>query len=318
MPNLLDTIYSAHDINYFTKLDLIKAYHQIPIDEDSREYTAFSTTHNQYQFKRLSFGLRNSGIQFQKNMQEILAEFGLNKVIVYIDDILILGKDFEEHLELVRKVLTTLAMHGIKVKVSKCEFFKQKVTFLGHEISKDGIQKSPEFIEKVKNYPKPTNKTQLRQFLGIAGFQRKFIHQFSDIAKPLTNHTGPPKRQKITWTEEMNHAFETLKSKLAEETRLSFPDYTEGAEMLELFVDASSIGAGACLTQKQNGENKTIAYSSIAFSTTEQHYSTIDRELLALKWGIKTFRSFLFGIKFILYTDHKPLLYLQNMSRENS
>ena len=131
MPNLSDAIYSAHNVQYFTKLDLIKGYYQVPIHQDSREFTSFSTHQQQYQFKRLSFGLRNSGLQFQKNMQEILSEFRNKRIIVYLDDILIMSESFEEHMQLVEKVLGTLMTNGIKIKVNKCEFFKQQVTFLG-------------------------------------------------------------------------------------------------------------------------------------------------------------------------------------------
>ena len=317
MPNLSDAIYSAHNVKYFTKLDLIKGYYQVPIDSDSREFTSFSTRQQQYQFKRLSFGLRNSGLQFQKNMQEILSEFKNRRVIVYLDDILILSESFEEHVSLVEKVLRTLMVNGIKIKVDKCEFFKQEVTFLGHIISKSGIKKSPEFINKIVNYPKPSNVTELRQFLGLANFQRKFIDKFSVIARPLTCLTGGPKRKQLIWTPEMEDSFKTIREKLAEDLSLAFPDYREGAEPLELYVDASGVGAGACLIQKQEGEYRPIAYSSTAFTETEQKYSTIERELLALRWGVKNFRSFLFGIKFIIHTDHKPLLYLHNMSRDN-
>jgi transposase InsO family protein len=318
MPNLSESIYSAYNTNYFTKLDLIKGYYQVPLEEESRKFTAFSTPHNHYQFKRLSFGLKNSGIAFQKNMQQILSEYTFNNVLVYIDDILIMSEKFEEHVTLVRNILNTLKNSGIKIKVGKCEFFKSEVTFLGHLIGKDGIKKSPEFIQKIKEYPKPTTVTELRQFLGLANFQRKFVEQCSAIGKPLSELTGGPKKKVLTWTNEMTEAYNVLKTKLIEDVVLSFPDYTPNAEKLQLFVDASGIGAGGCLVQKQGGEYKTIGYSSMTFSDAETRYSTIERELVAIRWGVKAFRPFLFGVSFTLYTDHKPLIYLQNMARENS
>ena len=130
--------------------------------------------------------------------------------------------------------------------------------------------------------------------------------------------TAGPKRKKIVWSQEMNAAYEQLKDRLIEDVTLAFPDYSKHASKLEVFVDASSKGAGACLVQKQGNQYRTIAYASTTFSDTETRYSTIDRELLAIRWGVKIFRSFLFGVPFILYTDHKPLIYLHNMSRENS
>ena len=149
-------------------------------------------------------------------------------------------------------------------------------------------------------------------------FQRKFVDQCSVIARPLTELTGGPKNRKLVWTKEMEGAFEGLKERITREVTLSYPDYREESEMLELFVDASGVGAGGCLVQKQGEEYKTIAYSSMTFTPAQCNYSTIERELLAIRWGIETFRSFLFGVKFILYSDHKPLLFLHNMSAEKS
>ena len=318
MPNLSELVYRAGNIQYFTKLDLTKGYYHIALDDNSKQYTAFSTPHNHYQFKTLSFGLKNSGIAFQRCMQQILSEFGFENVLVYIDDILIMSNTFEEHLNLVKKVLTTLANNGIKVKLSKCEFFKKEVNFLGHVLNNKGIRKDPEFVKKIIDYPKPTNITELRQFLGLANFQRKFVKNCSTIAKPLTELTGGPKKKILSWTESMNNAFEQLKSKLAEEITLTFPNYSPDAEKLQLFVDASGVGAGACLSQYQDNQHKVIAYSSMTFTDTQRRYSTIERELLAIRWGVKSFRSFLFGVTFELYTDHKPLLYLHNMQQENS
>lgn len=242
MPNLSDSIYSAHNTKFFTKLDLIKGYYQVPLDEESKQFTAFITPHGHFQFNTLSFGLKNSGIAFQKMMQQVLEDFCFKNVIVYIDDILIMSKTFEEHMDIVRKVLLTLQNNGIKVNVKKCDFFQPEVTFLGHLIGTEGIKKSPEFIEKIRDYPKPATITELRQFLGLANFQRKFVDNCSVIAKPLTELTGGPKKKVLTWTEEMEMAFETMKNRLTEEVTLSFPDYSNGAAKLELYVDASGIG----------------------------------------------------------------------------
>jgi len=318
MPNLCDSVYAAHGMQYFTLVDLVKGYYQIELDEDSRKYTAFSTSHDHYQFKRVSFGLKNSGIAFQRSMQQILSDFPNKNVIVYIDDILVMTKTFDEHLILVRKILTTLKNNGIKIKTAKCEFFQSEVTFLGHVISNGGLRKSPEYVDKVLNYPKPTNVTELRQFLGLVNFQGKFIQNLSTMSKPLNECTGGPKRKRLEWTAEMNEAFQNLKSELADDVVLSFPDYSSNADKLEMFVDASGVGTGGCLRQKQDGIYRTIAYASMTFSLAQSRYSTIERELVAIRWGVKVFRPFIFGVPFVVYTDHKPLLYLHNMSHENS
>ena len=318
MPNLNNCIYKGHNVRYFTKIDLVRGYYQVPLDKKSRPFTAFSTQVNHYQFKRLSFGLKNSGIAFQKMMQQILSQFMSNNIIIYIDDVLILSETFDEHLILLEKVLTTLGKFGIKIKLKKCEFATDTVEFLGHIIDSSGIRKSPEFVEKVNNFPRPTTITQMRQFLGLINFQRKFIQNCSTLTKPLSEIVGGPKRKLIEWTEEQNEAFERLKEEIRKEITLSYPDYRREAEPLELYVDASGTGAGACLLQLQNGQYKTIGYASMSFSSTQRNYSTIDRELTAIRWGVQAYKGFLYGVKFLLFTDHRPLIYLQNMAVHNS
>ena len=221
---------------------------------------------------------------------------------MYIDDIIIMTKTFEGHFKLVEKVLSALMRHGIKIKVNKCEFFQNKVTFLGDVIGTEGNEKSPEYIEKIKNFPKPANVTQLRQFFGLVNFQRKCIQNYSIIAKPLTELTGGPKKKKIEWTSEMDIAYKKLKEMLIDEVLLGFHDYSENSSEIELYVDASGTGAGACLIQLQEGVYKTIGYASTTFTSAQRRYSTIERELVALRWGVKAFRAFLYGIKFIIFT----------------
>jgi len=318
MPNLSDSVYAAHNMKYFTTIDVVKGYYQVELDEESKPYTAFSTPHEHYQFNRVSFGLKNSGIAFQKGMQQLLSGFNYRNVIVYIDDILVMTESFEEHIKLLQKLLYTLARNGVKVKTAKCKFFMEEVAFLGHVIGVEGMRKAPEYMEKIRNYPKPATVTELRQFLGLVNFQCKFIENCSSIAKPLSVLTGGPKRKRIEWTEDMELAFDTLRSKLLQDVTLSFPDYSKDAAMMELFVDASGVGAGGCLVQKQNGVYRTIAYASITFSSAQVRYSTIERELAAIRWGVKSFRPFIFGVPFILYTDHKPLVYLHRMACDNS
>ena len=318
MPNLNHCIYRANNACYFTKLDLVRGYYQVEIDEESRQYTAFSTTKNHFQFKRLAFGLKNSGIAFQRIMQHILLPLASNNLVIYIDDILIMNDSFEDHIVLVRKVLATLAKYDIKIKVEKCEFFQEEVSFLGHVLTKEGIQKAPEYFEKIKNFPRPLTITDLRRFLGLVNFQRKFIPHCSEIAKPLTEITGKPKRAKIEWTDLRLKAFNDLKAMVAKEITLTYPDYNDEAAELELFVDASNTGAGACLMQEQKGHYKPIGYASMTFSPTQMKYSTIDRELTAIRWGVKTFQPFVFGVKFVILTDHRPLTFMNNMAPHNA
>ena len=225
---------------------------------------------------------------------------------------------FEEHISLLKKVLTTLLNSGIKIKASKCEFFCQEVKFLGHVIGVDGIKKSPDYMMKIQNYPRSTNTTELRQFLGLVNFHCKFIPNCSVIAKPLSCLTGAPKRKKLEWSTEMNNAYDRLKCELLQDVILSFLDYSKTANKLEMFVDASGTGVGGCLVQQQGDNYRTIAYSSMMFNAAQARYSTIERELCAICWGVRAFHPFIFGVPFVIHTDHKPLLYLQNMANENS
>ena len=207
---------------------------------------------------------------------------------------------------------------SIKLKINKCEFFRSKVNFLGHVINCDGIRKSPEYVEKVKHITRPVTVSQLRKILGLINFQSKFISQCSELSKPLSEITGGPKRKAIKWTPEQCQAFEMLKDKVCRDALLAYPDYGSSAEKLELYVDASGTGAGATLMQKQGSKQRTIAYASMNFYTTQMSYSATECKLVALRWGIQTMRSFVFGVPFLLFTDHKPLIFSDSMSVHNS
>ena len=314
IPNLTDSIFGLHGTKFFTRLDLVRGYYQIPLEESSRPYTAFSTSKNHWQFKRLSFGFKNAPAVFQREIQAVLSGFPSNKVIMFIDDILIMSDTFEEHVSLVQKVLLTLQRYGIKIKPIKCEWFKSEVEYLGHNVSKSGIKKTSAYIDKVKSYPRPKTVGELREFLGLVNFQRKYIPNCSLIQKPLSKLTGNHRRSKVlNWTTEMNDSFEKLKCDMEKDIELSYPDYREGASELELWVDASGQGAGAYLSQQQEGGKRVIGFASMTFNGAQLNYSTLERELTALRWGIKTFRPFLYGVKFLVYTDHQPLVYLHNM-----
>lgn len=321
MANLADSVFGLHGVKYFTCLDLVRGYYQLPLHEDSKKFTAFSTAYGHWQFKRLSFGLKNAPAVFQREMQRILKEFPKCKVIVYIDDILILGNSFEEHMRLVDRVLALFRKYGLKIKLAKCSWAQTEVKFLGHMVGRSGLKKHPDYIQKIKDFKPPTTVYELRKFLGFVNFQRKFIPKCSVIAKPLSCLTGGRKSQgkkKIPWTEEMNDAFEKLKEVLQQEIMLAYPDYSPNAKPLELYVDASGEGAGACLCQEQAGNRVIIAFDSMTFLDCETRYSTIERELAALRWGVKTFRPFLYGQFFYIYSDHRPLMYLQDMKMVDS
>ena len=318
IPSVNDLVFGLHGMKYFTTLDLVKGYYQVKLHPDCQEYTAFSTSKHHYQFKRLSFGLKNAPGAFQREIQEVLRDFDRKQVLIYIDDILIMSRDFDEHVDLVEKVLNTLIGYNIRVKMQKCCWFAEEVKFLGHMVSQRGLKKCDSYMSLVRNFEKPTTVKELRSFLGLVNFQRKFIPGGAVMAKPLTIHTGKKDKVKLEWTDEMNKAFQDLKEAICAHVELSYPDYSADAEKLQLSTDASGFGAGACLTQVQNGETRVIAYASMCFSVAQRNYSTIERELAAIRWAVHTFRSFLYGVPFILYTDHRPLVYMHTMSQQKS
>jgi hypothetical protein len=313
VPTLADSVFGLYGTEFFTRLDLVRGYYQIPVDEKSRPYTAFSTPRNHWQFKRLSFGLRNAPSAFQREIQAVLSTFPSSKVIAYIDDILIMGTTFAEHLSLVSKVLHTLRSYNIKIKPAKCDWFKTEVEFLGHLVSRSGIKKTPSYVKKISEYPKPKTVGELREFLGFINFQRKFLPHCSEIQKPLSCLTGGRKSKVLEWTPEMLNAFAHLKREMEHDLELAYPDYREESAKLELWVDASAKGSGAYLAQMQGDSHRIIGFASMTFTPTQLNYSTLERELTALRWGVKTFRPFLYGVPFTLYTDHQPLVHLHNM-----
>ena len=318
LPNLIDAVYSLRGNKYFTTIDLVRGYYQVEIDENSRELTAFSTPHSHYQFKKLPFGLKNAPSAFQREINAILQDFPWSKVVTYIDDILIMEESLDKHLMLIEKVLKTLLKFGIKVKPEKCEWVKESVEFLGHIIGQDGVRKSPKYMQDVENVPHPETVEQLQGFLGLIGFQRKFIPNCSTLQKPLSILTSLKKKSRIEWNAERLKAFDDLKQAIRQDTELAYPDYSHGAASLELSVDASAVGAGACLAQTQKGSLRPIGFASMTFTPAQRAYATIERELAALQWGVKYFRAFLYGVQFVINTDHRPLVYLHNMKMVDS
>ena len=317
IPNISDLVFGLHGMQYFSSLDLMKGYYQVKLHPDSTECTAFSTAQNHYEFLRLPFGLKNAPGAFQREMQVVLKSFDRNQVMVYIDDILIMAPTFEEHLVLVDRVLQTLVEHDIKVNAKKCSFFQSEVQFLGHVVGRTGLRKADKFMSAVQEFPKPKTVSDLRSFLGLVNFQRKFIRDCAVIAKPLTRLLGGPDKKCLSWTEEMDKSFQLLRDAIAAPVELAYPDY-DSSHRIQLATDASGYGAGAYLSQVQDGEERVIAYASMSFSSAQCQYSTIERELAAIRWAVHNFRGFLYCVPFVLFTDHKPLVYMNNMSNQNA
>lgn len=314
LPNLTDLIYSLHGVKYFSSIDLVRGYYQVLMDESSIEKTAFSTPRSHLEFTRLPFGVCNGPATFQRGMAIALAGIPSSRALVYLDDILVMGQNFEDHLISLEMVLSALKEHGFKLKPKKTSLALPEVQFLGHLVSSSGIKPLPKNLSGIQEFPVPNTVRQVRQFLGMVNFYRRHIPRCAEISKPLSEITG---QKKLTWTNHCQEAFDQLKSALQSPILLTYPNFSDSDSPLELRVDASDLGAGAVLSQTQESVNRPIAFVSCTFNPAQKRYSTTEKELAALRWAVKSLRVFLHGAKFILYTDHRPLIYLHNMKLES-
>ncbi|KAD4385611.1 hypothetical protein E3N88_25780 [Mikania micrantha] len=308
LPRIDDLFDQLQGSRQFSKIDLRSGYHQLRIHEDDIPKTAFRTRYGHYEFLVMPFGLTNAPAVFMDLMNRVCKPYLDKFVIVFIDDILIYSQNEEDHKQHLKLVLQLLAKEKLYAKFSKCEFWLKEVHFLGHVVNYKGIQVDSSKIEAVKKWEAPTTPTEIRQFLGLAGYYRRFIENFSKIAKPLTMLTQ--KEQKYNWGREQEEAFQLLKHKLCQAPILSLPD---GTDNFVVYCDASHQGLGCVLMQK----DKVIAYASRQLKVHEKNYTTHDLELGAVIFALKIWRHYLYGIKCIIYTDHKSLQHILDQKMLN-
>jgi hypothetical protein len=292
----------------FSKIDLRSGYHQIKIRASDVPKTAFSTRYGLYEFLVMSFGFTNAPAYFMYFMNSVFINELDKFVVVFIGDILIYSKSEAEHVKHLRIVLQRLRDHKLYAKFSKCEFWLDSVKFLGHTIFQDGISVDPSKVEEVMDWKPPKSVHQIRSFLGLAGYYRWFIPDFSRIAKPMTELLK--KDVKFVWSEECDKAFHTLREHLTSAPVLTQPDMSKP---FEVFCDASGTGLGCVLMQ----ENRVIAYASWALRPHEKNYPTHDLELAAVVHALKLWLHYLMGNHCNIYTDHKSLKYIFSQSDLN-
>ena len=304
---LLDRVSGAC---YISTLDLAKGYYQIPVKPEDQEKTAFVTSIGKYEFLKMPFGLKGAPSTFQRTMDDLLRPHKLFSS-AYIDDIVIYSPTWNDHLSHLRAVLTTLRMSGLTVKLRKCSFAKAEVKFLGHVVGKGRTKPEEAKVKAIKSFSTPFTKKNLRSFLGLVGYYRKFIKDFSTIAAPLTNLTKKNVPNKLPWTKDHQNSFETLQDALTAESTLITPDPTKE---FTLQTDASTIGVGAVLSQKDSqGILRPVAYYSRKLLEREAKYSITELECLAIVNATKHFAVYLLGNKFTIETDHAALKYLTSM-----
>jgi hypothetical protein len=302
---LFDQLASA---KVFSKIDLRSGYHQIKIRASDVPKTTFSTRYGLYEFLVMSFGLTNAPAYFMYLMNSIFMNELDKFVVVFIDDIVIYSKNEDEHVKHLRIVLQRLRDHKLYAEFSKCEFWLDSVKFLGHTISQDGISMDPSKVQEVMDW-KPTKSVhQIRSFLGLAGYYRRFIPDFPRMAKPMTELLK--KGVKFVWSEECDKAFHTLREHLTSAPVLTQPDMSK---LFEVFCDASGTGLGCVLMQ----ENRVVAYASRALRPHEKNYPTHDLELAAVMHALKLWQHYLMGNRCNIYTDHQSLKYIFTQSDPN-
>ena len=307
LPHIGDTLDALSGSRWFSCLDMSAGFNQVEMDEGSKEYTAFNTHKGLFQYKVLPFGLCNSPPTFQRLMELVLGGLLFERCLVYIDDVVVIGKTEEEALENLRMVLIKFKEANLKLKPSKCFLFQEECTFLGHTVNADGTTCEKKKVEAVQNWPEPSNVKEVRSFLGTCSYYRKYIPHFAEIAVPLTNLTR--KAVKFEWSAACQEAFESLKKLLTTAPILSYPS-NKGQFILD--TDASGFAIGAVLSQMQNGEEKVLAYASATLPRARQNYCTTYRELYAVVKFVKYFTHYLWGRHFLVRTDHGSLRWLQN------
>jgi transposase InsO family protein len=320
LPRIEEILDALGGNTYFTVLDMKSGYHQVELEEDHKQRTAFTVGPlGFFEYNRMPFGLVNAPATYQRLMEECLGDLHTTICFIYLDDLIIFSKTYEEHIERLEMIFQRLEKHNLKLSPKKCSFFQRRVKYVGHIVSENGVEADPEKIDKVVNWPTPTTPEEVRKFLGFAGYYRKYVKDFAKITKPLSELMPAPTRTKAgrrkqqvpvewKWGDEQDKAFTKIKELLSSPPILGYADYSTP---FELHTDASQQGLGAVLYQKQDGKLRVISFASRGVSKTERNYSAHKLEFLALKWAIsEKFHDYLYGNKFVVLTDNNPLTYI--------
>ena len=309
LPRIDDALDALNGTKFFSSMDLMSGFWQVEMESESREHTAFVTYGGLYEFLVLPFGLTGAPSTYQRLMECVLRNLTYKICLIYLDDILVYSKTFEDHLSHLRQVFDRLHHANLKLKPSKCKFACPKVKYLGHVVSPEGIAPDDDKIAAVRDFPRPHSVKTVRSFLGLANYYRRFIKDFAKIVSPLNQLLRND--HKFLWTDAYEQAFKALKEALISAPILAFPDFKE---TFHLYTDVSNEGVGVTLGQLQNGREVAIAYAGRDFNSAEKNYSTTEREALAVIFGINNFEPYLYGRKFVLHTDHHSLKWLMSIS----
>ncbi len=308
LPRVDDLLDSLHNSKIFSTLDLRSGYWQVSVAPEDQEKTAFVTPDGLWEFLRLPFGVSRGPATFQRAIEIVLSGLTYDTCLCYFDDIIIPSNSIQQQCERLNAVLSRFRQHNLRVKASKCQFGAAKVLFLGHIVSGQGVHTDPKKIQAVSDLKEPINVEQVRSFLGLAGYYRRFIPNFAAVSAPLVHLTK--KSCKFVWSDKQQHAFSLLKKLLCSAPILQYPRLDQP---FTLQTDASDAGLGAVLTQHDiKGDEHVISYASRSLSDREKAYSATEKEALAAVFATDHFRPYLLGQKFTLVTDHSALQWLHS------
>ncbi|GJP48756.1 hypothetical protein CLOM_g8031 [Closterium sp. NIES-68] len=305
LPRIEDLFDRLQGAQWFSALDLAQGYHQLRITDEDVPKTAFRTPFGHFQWRVLSFGLTNAPASFQRAMNDVFREALGEFVLVYLDDILVYSKTEAEHTQHLKWVLGKLREHKYFARLWKCHFYKRELEYLGHIVGNNGLKVDPKKVTAVQEWPVPQDVGQVRSFLGLANYFRRFLENYSTIVAPLTALTR--KGWAWEWTSECQQAFEEVKRRLTSAPVLVLPD---PGKPYEVVTDASTVGIGAVLLQ----EGRPVAFESRKLSPAEQRYTTTEQELLAVVHALRTWRCYLEGVDFVVTTDHCPNTYFSTQT----
>jgi hypothetical protein len=312
-PNITDILDQLGKATYFSTLDLERGYWQVKMEPNDREITAFKANGRLYEWLRMPMGVKNAAPTFQRMVNNILLGLQGEICFIYVDDLILYANDLKDHNEKLQIIFERLAKYHLKVNPEKCAFLRKEINFLGHIISNAGLYPDKRKVEAVQKFPIPRNQKDLKSFLGLASYYRKFIENFSAIVHPINNLLK--KDVKFEWSEECHNAFETLKHKLTTAPILSFPDFSKP---FIIRTDASNFAVGAILSQGKLREDLPIAYMSRSLNKHEIRYSTVEKELLAIVYAFKYFRPYVYLKHTVIVTDHQALVYIMNIKNPAS
>ena len=313
LPRIDDMIDSLAKAKFFTKLDFTSGYYQVKLTDASQEKTAFVTPDGHYEWRVMGMGLTNAPATFQRLMYKVLGGLLWTNSMAYLDDIVIFSPDFETHLKDLAEVFEKIKAANLKIKPPKCSFAKTGIGYLGFVISEKGVECDPANTDKVASFHEPRCRKEVRSFLGLTSYYRKFIRNYAFIAKPLYELTKED--TDFRWGEREQHSFERLQAALVSPPILAFPDFEK---QFIVTTDASGYGIGAVLKQLDaDGKERVIAYASRVLTDVEQRYWITEKELLALKYATQVFRPYLHGVKFKVITDHRSLTSIKTMRNGN-